>query len=30
VNSFGGFYEAAYNSQFPKWLKGTCLCITSG
>jgi hypothetical protein len=29
VNSFGGFYEAAYNSQFPKRLKGTCLCIRS-
>jgi hypothetical protein len=25
----GGFYEAAYNSKFPKQLKGTCLCITS-
>jgi hypothetical protein len=26
VNFFGGFYEAAYNSQFPRRLKG----ITSG
>jgi hypothetical protein len=25
----GRFYEAAYNSKFPKQLKGTCLCITS-
>jgi hypothetical protein len=30
VNSFDGFYEAAYKSKFPKRLKGTCLCITSG
>ncbi len=30
ANSFGVFYEAAYNSKFPKRLKGTCLCITSG
>jgi hypothetical protein len=22
--------EAAYNGKFPKRLKGTCLCITSG
>ncbi len=26
----GEFYEAPYKRKFPKRLKGTCLCITSG